>query len=220
MCFVNTYWCNPLRDEDGERLDGTPEELAALKMGDMQYVCQTMVHTNFAFNGTVNLHFHHVNGTVSIYPSTRALSRHDGLQWLLHDPSVDEADIQCITAAWEWLIANNPLYDGFEMPMPGEEMEVEEEEPGQENIAFPSSIMAAGEAGPRAGDVQMQELEAGVTPQGAPVSFKDESLMATIFPHLFPYGRGAFSLWHQKKNLQTPAQAGVASHTLKEFVKY
>jgi hypothetical protein len=220
MHFVNTYWSNPLRNEDGERLNETPEELAALKMGDMRYVCKTMVHTNFAFNGSANLQFHHVDGTVSIYPSRRVLSRHDGLQRLLQDPSVEEVSIQRIAAAWGWLIANNPLYTGFEMPMPGQEMEVEEEEHRQENIAFPSSIMAAGEAGPRAGDVQMQELEAGVTAEGEPVSFKDKNLMATVFPHLFPFGRGAFSLWHQKKNLRSLAQAGVPSHTLKEFVKY
>lgn len=223
MAFVNTYWSNPLKNENGERLEERPVELRELKMGDMAYVCRTMVHTNFSFRSSANLQFHHLDGTVSIYPSRKVLSRHDGMQRLLQDPSVEEASVERIVSAWDWLQENNPLYQDVEVAVPqpiGDRMEVDEDNPREGNIAFPISFMAAAEAGPRAGDVGVQELEAGVTAQGEPVSFKDRDLMATVFPHLFPFGRGAFSLWHQKKNLRNDAEVNVPSHTLKEFVKY
>lgn len=223
MAVFNEFWTNPLEDSNGV-LHPMPPPLQALKLGDLPYICRIMVHTNFAFSRSSNLQFVHLDGTVSIYHSRHALSRHDGLQQLLVGGNVDSASIERIMDAWNWLTEHNPVYrdedDIEEEQLPEASLEVREEEMVQANISFPWSVLAAAEAGPRAGDVEVQNLQVGTDRRGRAQYFQDPDLMLKAFPELFPFGRGGFSLWHQKKNLRTEDQAGVPVLSLKDYVKY
>ncbi|KAG0310278.1 hypothetical protein BG000_007114, partial [Podila horticola] len=89
MEFANQFWPNPLEMENGVIFDETPGPLAALTLADLPYVCQLMVHANFAFCRGANLQFAHIDGSVSIYPSRRFLSREDGLHQMLRTHASD-----------------------------------------------------------------------------------------------------------------------------------
>jgi hypothetical protein len=223
MRVFNELWVNPLEDWNGV-LHQMPPPLQALKLADLPYICKTMVHTNFAFSRSSNLQFAHLDGTVSIYRSRRALSRHDGLQQILVEWNVDNASVERILDASNWLTEHNPVYreanDVEQEQLPEASLEVLEEEMAEANISFPWSVVAAAEAGPRAGDVEVQNLQVGTDRGGRAQYFRDPDLMLKAFPELFPFGRGGFSLWHQKKNLRTEDQAGVPVLSLKDYVKY
>ncbi|KAG0013567.1 hypothetical protein BGZ81_000952 [Podila clonocystis] len=223
MAFLNEFWTNPLEDRNGV-LHPMPLPLQALKLADLPYICKIMVHTNFAFSRSSNLQFAHLDGTVSIYHSRRALSRHDGLQQVLVEWSVDDASIERILDAWNWLIEHNPLYQDEEdiehEQLPAVNLDILEEERAEPNFSFPWSVVAAAEAGPRAGDTEVQNLQVGMDRRGRAQYFRDPDLMVKAFPELFPFGRGGFSLWHHKKNLRTEGEAGVPILSLKDYVKY
>ncbi|KAG0324692.1 hypothetical protein BG000_002107 [Podila horticola] len=190
MAVFNEFWTNPLEDSNGV-LQPMPPPLQALKLGDLPYICRIMVHTNFAFSRSSNLQFVHLDGTVSIYHSRHALSRHDGLQQLLVGGNVDSASIERIMDAWNWLTEHNPVYrdedDIEEEQLPEASLEVREEEMVQANISFPWSVLAAAEAGPRAGDVEVQNLQVGTDRRGRAQYFQDPDLMLKAFPELFPF---------------------------------
>lgn len=223
MHVFNELWVNPLEDWNGV-LHQMPPPLQALKLADLPYICKTMVHTNFAFSRSSNLQFAHLDGTVSIYRSRRALSRHDGLQQIVVEWNVDNASIERIVDASNWLMEHNPVYreanDVEQEQLLEASLEVLEEEMAEANISFPWSVVAAAEAGPWAGDVEVQNLQVRTDRGGRAQYFRDPDLMLKAFPELFPFGRGGFSLWHQKKNLRTEDQASVPVLSLKDYVKY
>ncbi|KAF9340793.1 hypothetical protein BGX26_008868, partial [Mortierella sp. AD094] len=68
---------------------------------------------------------------------------------------------------------------------------------------FPGTILAGLDPGPRVTDVNFEDINVGYIPaKDELVKFGNPKLMAMLFPELFPYGQGAFSLSHHKTNLR------------------
>ncbi|KAI8594480.1 hypothetical protein EDD21DRAFT_85927 [Dissophora ornata] len=220
MDFVNEHWGNPLlhEDENGDLIldNGTPPELDDLKWSDLPYVCLIMTHTQFGKSQSRTIRFAHVDGSVSIYLSPKSLSKDDGMMAFLVDETVPAPNRDRIVKCWNWLVHHNPLYEGLavfphEMAEPIGLAAIEREQgsvprPSQghpQQAMFPASVLATLEPGPRAADVNMEDLDVGLDiNKNELVKFSNPKLMAMLFPELFPYGNGAFSLWHHKTKLR------------------
>lgn len=222
MDFVNENWGNPLRrpGEDGNyhlELD-VPQALKGLHWNDFRYLCRVMTFSSLlpSVRGQ-SVSFPCLNGYVSIYRSRLSLSSNAGMDSFVQNSSLPAADRDRITRAWNWLRANNPLWaDSWPIPILPEQLGQavvdvgtgQAAHPGQQD--FPGVYCASLDPGPRAGDVQMENLVVGVNIEDdTAVTFKSPVLMLNLFPDLFPFGHGDFKLEHYKSNLRPiPVEAG------------
>ncbi|KAF9099323.1 hypothetical protein BGX27_000621 [Mortierella sp. AM989] len=111
--FVNTNWPNPLR----HKVDGvmvmdpiTPEPLRNLEWNDMFYLCRVVTFSKNSA-AAASFSFPLLDGRVSIYKSDKSLHQPDGLSAFVLDNTVEQANVQRIVTAWDWLLANNPLWE-------------------------------------------------------------------------------------------------------------
>lgn len=208
----------------------TPAELQNLRWSDLPYVCPIMTHVNLKRSGGHVLSFPHVNGSISMYRSERYISREDGMFSLAVDRTIPEASVERIVLARQWLADNNHLFNFVHQVVEPDAVGMVEEDPsivadvfeGDANRQlFPTAMLEQQDPGPRAADHQLEQLNIGLdTRSDDLVLYSNPDVVALLFPELFPYGHGAFALWHHKAELRTPEQEGLPIMTIKDFAKY
>lgn len=113
------------------------------------------------------------------------------MQQMLSDPRVNQASVDHILAAWDWLAKNNCLYmdnHQHDKPLlPMETQQVEEETKPSANLLFPQSVIAVAKAGLQASNVVLEGLQPGTNWQGGPQYFHDPDLMVKGFLEVFPF---------------------------------
>ncbi|KAG0008892.1 hypothetical protein BGZ80_002951, partial [Entomortierella chlamydospora] len=126
---INTKWGNPLRHE----------------MEDGQWVIED--DTPLALK------------QLQIQDMAKSLSREDGMLSFLQDVSIEEAKVDRIVSAWNWLVQHNHLYQGFHhIQSPIGRARVNVPNNTASTGLFPSHVIHGLEPGPRSADMAMDGL--------------------------------------------------------------
>lgn len=131
---------------------------------------------------------------VSVCPQ-KCLARSAGLDSFLTYVAVEELQRTRIQTAWNWLVANNPIYadPGLLVVDPVVTGTLSVQDPNssmataERRQVFPGSVIQLQGQGPRAGDELLKEAIAGlgVLP-GCEVKYTDPAVLVKIFPSCFP----------------------------------
>ncbi len=230
--FINRLWPNPLYKAAEGGVPGHvapyPQVLEELQYSDIPYISLVTAFVNFRQESGSYAQFPHVNGRVSIYESRQRLSHHDGMTSFLQDRTVPPRDKDRIMAAWQWLVASDPLYGGVNdrrrpdilEPVRVDKLVQDPKHVEGERQDFTADVLLALDPGPRAADVRLEDVVVGLDQNQQRVTYLRPLLLATLFPELYPYGSGCFELWHHKINLRAAADQHLGSHTIREYAKY
>ncbi|KAF9897222.1 hypothetical protein BX616_005983, partial [Lobosporangium transversale] len=172
------------------------------------------------------LEFTHIDGNISIYRSNKFIRSVDGLRNTLINNRVPPANQDRILEARQWLRDYNPLFTEAQPDLTDRaavrgQVRESEAAAGHRPLFNTALLRPVREERPRAADISVEEVLVAVDLQTqADIAFSNPELLPSLFPELYPFGTGAFALWHQKQTLRQPQDRDLPIMTIKGYAKY
>lgn len=199
-----------------------------------------LTSANRTGNNAIRTGHHFVSGKIGMFRSKNYLGSHVGTRGLIKDLNnegwtLQDNDRERILEAWDWIKSNNPLF--ATRSYNGECIDLAEM--WDDNTGVPVAnvgpelyfgkmdhviMLPNDQVGPACGTEgnRHDSLAIGIDDAGDIVKYSNPNLLGLLFPTLYVYGRGYYSVPREKRSFSARNSSGgmYSRLTLKTYAKF